>query len=372
MPCSDHPSASIAASPPSVVALPPTATSTRLNPCRRATAISSPVPRVLARSGSFRPDTNASPLARAISTTATPVGSTPHSASTGSPSGPVTRATRREPPRADSRVSRVPSPPSASGISTTSSNPARVSPAAMAAAASSARSVPRNLSGHATARVGDGTSGDCGHTSNRLTASPALVASGDPLLERVPLLDKHLDDYEGIVEPGTLERIRELAEPLRGARVLHVNATAYGGGVAELLATHVALLRDVGIEAEWQVIQGSDEFFSVTKTVHNALQGADVEWTSHMERTYLEKVLDNALQLEGDWDYVVMHDPQPAAMLDYARAKGVAHDSTKWIWRCHIDLTDANPTVWPFFQGFVEQYDASVWTMPEFVPATMP
>jgi len=192
------------------------------------------------------------------------------------------------------------------------------------------------------------------------------------LLERVPLLDKHLDDYADVVEPGTLERIRELAAPLQGARVLHVNATAYGGGVAELLATHVALLRDVGLEAEWQVIQGSDEFFSVTKTVHNALQGADVEWTNHMERVYLERVLDNALQLEGEWDYVVMHDPQPAAMLDYARNKGVAHASTKWIWRCHIDLTDANPSVWRFFQGFVEQYDASVWTMPEFVPATMP
>jgi trehalose synthase len=192
------------------------------------------------------------------------------------------------------------------------------------------------------------------------------------LLERVPLLDKHLADYAEVVEPGALERIRELAEPLRGARILHVNATAYGGGVAELLATHVALLRDVGLEADWQVIQGSDEFFSVTKTVHNALQGAEVEWTNQMERTYLEKVLDNALQLEGDWDYVVMHDPQPAAMLDYARAKGVAHASTKWIWRCHIDLTDANPVVWPFFQGFVEQYDASVWTMPEFVPSTMP
>ena len=169
--------------------------------------------------------------------------------------------------------------------------------------------------------------------------------------------------------PGTLDRIRELAEPLRGARVLHVNATAYGGGVAELLATHVALLRDLGLEAEWQVIHGSDEFFSVTKTVHNALQGADVEWNNQMERIYLEKVLDNALQLEGEWDYVVMHDPQPAAMLDYARSKGVAHASTKWIWRCHIDLTDANPTVWKFFQSFVEQYDASVWTMPEFVPA---
>ena len=99
------------------------------------------------------------------------------------------------------------------------------------------------------------------------------------------------------------------------------------------------------------MIHGSDEFFSVTKTVHNALQGADVEWTTQMERVYLERVLDNALQLEGEWDYVVMHDPQPAAMLDYARNQGVAHESTKWIWRCHIDLTDANPHVWNVLPG---------------------
>jgi trehalose synthase len=192
------------------------------------------------------------------------------------------------------------------------------------------------------------------------------------LLERVPLLEKHLDDYANVVAPGTLERIRELAEPLRGARVLHINATAYGGGVAELLATHVALLRDVGIDAEWQVIHGSDEFFAVTKNVHNALQGAEVEWDAHMERIYLERVLDNALLLEGEWDYVVAHDPQPAAMREYARNRGVAPESTKWIWRCHIDLTDANDQVWNFFRPMVEPYDASVWTMPQFVPAGMP
>src|SRR4029078_11215689 len=97
-----------------------------------------------------------------------------------------------------------------------------------------------------------------------------------------------------------------------------------------------------------------------------------VEWRWQVQRPYLEKVLANALELEGEWDYVVMHDPQPAAMLDYARSKGVAHESTKWIWRCHIDPPDANPVVWLFVQGFVEQYDASVWTMPEFVPASMP
>jgi len=191
------------------------------------------------------------------------------------------------------------------------------------------------------------------------------------VLERVPLLDKHLDDYADVVAPGTLERIRELAAPLQGARVLHINATAYGGGVAELLATHVALLQDVGINAEWQVIHGSDEFFAVTKTVHNALQGAEVDWTQHQERIYLERVLDNALLIEGEWDYVVIHDPQPAALRDYVRARGLSPEDTKWIWRCHIDLTDANARVFEFFRPFIEQYDASVWTMPQFVPESL-
>jgi len=191
------------------------------------------------------------------------------------------------------------------------------------------------------------------------------------LLERVPLLDKHLDDYATVVEPGTVERIRALAEPLRGARILHLNATAYGGGVAELLSTHVPLLQDLEIQAEWQVLHGSDEFFAVTKTVHNALQGADVDWTTPMERIYLERVLDNALQLEGEWDFVVIHDPQPIAMREYARSRGVAPESTKWIWRCHIDLTDANERVFEFFRPFIEQYDASVWTMPQFVPSSL-
>jgi trehalose synthase len=189
------------------------------------------------------------------------------------------------------------------------------------------------------------------------------------VLERVPLLAKELDDYVDAVEPGTIERVRTLAEPLRGARVLHVNATAYGGGVAELLATHVPLLRSAGLEADWQVISGSDEFFAVTKNVHNALQGAQVEWTPAMQRVYLERVLDNALKLEGDYDFVVIHDPQPAAIREFVHGRLANH--AKWIWRCHIDLTDANPDVWEFFRPYVEQHDASVWTMPQFVPPSL-
>ncbi|MBK5289375.1 MAG: glycosyltransferase [Acidimicrobiia bacterium] len=191
------------------------------------------------------------------------------------------------------------------------------------------------------------------------------------MLERVPLLEKSLADYADVAGEDTIERIRAAAAPLKGARILHVNATAYGGGVAELLATHVPLLRDLGIEAEWQVIHGSDEFFAITKHVHNALQGAAIEWTNEMQRIYLEKVLDNALLLEGTYDYVVIHDPQPAALLAMAGSTSINGPSTKWIWRCHIDLTDANQEVWEFFRPYVEQHDASVWTMPEFVPASL-
>ena len=191
------------------------------------------------------------------------------------------------------------------------------------------------------------------------------------MLERVPLLEKSLADYAEVAGEEVIEAIRTAAAPRVGARILHVNATAYGGGVAELLATHVPLLRDLGIEAEWQVIHGSDEFFAITKNVHNALQGAEIEWTAAMQRVYLEKVLDNALLLEGEFDYVVIHDPQPAAILALAGSSTVNGSGTKWVWRCHIDLTDANPEVWEFFRPYVEQYDASVWTMPEFVPSSL-
>ena len=191
------------------------------------------------------------------------------------------------------------------------------------------------------------------------------------MLERVPLLEKCLAEYGTVAGEDAIERIRAAAAPLHGARILHVNATAYGGGVAELLATHVPLLRDLGIEAEWQVMHGSEEFFAVTKAVHNALQGAPMEWTNEMQHTYLEKVLDNALLLEGEFDYVVIHDPQPAAIRALSGASSVNAPATKWIWRCHIDLTNANPDVWEFFRPYVEQHDASVWTMPEFVPASL-
>ena len=191
------------------------------------------------------------------------------------------------------------------------------------------------------------------------------------MLDRVPLLEKDLDAYAPIAGEEVVARIREAAKPLQGARVLHVNATAYGGGVAELLATHVPLLRSAGLDADWQVIRGSDDFFKVTKQVHNALQGGDIEWTRPMQASYLEWVLDNALRLEGEFDFVVIHDPQPAALVNFVRDSRLTGKDTKWIWRCHIDLTEADPEVWEFYRPFVERHDAAVFTMPEFIPDTL-
>lgn len=192
------------------------------------------------------------------------------------------------------------------------------------------------------------------------------------MLERVPLMVKELAAYEEAAGAEALEELRALAEPLQGARVLHINATAFGGGVAELLGTVVPLMRELGLDCEWQVIHGSDEFFGATKSVHNALQGASVPWTWEAQETYLEKLRENALAFDGDWDFVVIHDPQPAALLAFLEDGAVSRrGDSKWVWRCHIDLTDANPEVWEFFRPYVERHDASVWTMPEFVPESL-
>jgi trehalose synthase len=183
-----------------------------------------------------------------------------------------------------------------------------------------------------------------------------------PGMQNVVLSDKSLADYAAVVGEQVIAELERLARPLQGARVLHVNATAYGGGVAEMLHTLVPLMRNVGLEAEWRIISGHDEFFTVTKSMHNALQGMDLDLTPAMQAAYLHANVDNAVYFEGDFDYVIVHDPQPAPLRMLR-----AGDAGKWIWRCHIDLTAANPRYWSFLRPFVEAYDAAIFTMPAYV-----
>ncbi len=186
------------------------------------------------------------------------------------------------------------------------------------------------------------------------------------MLTSVPLSPRSLEEYRAVAGDGPVDEILELARDLRGARVLHVNATAFGGGVAEILGTLVPLMNDVGLHAEWQVIRGSDELFRVTKAMHNSLQGMFVDWTTQMTDTWLHYNRLNAEQFDEPWDFVIIHDPQPAAILHFIREQHLGTDSRYWIWRCHIDLTDAHVQVWDLLRRYVELYDAAIFTLREY------
>jgi trehalose synthase len=183
------------------------------------------------------------------------------------------------------------------------------------------------------------------------------------VLQTVKLEPKQLADYHPIVGDEVIAEIRAAAEPLQGARVVHVNATAFGGGVAEILYTLVPLMRDVGLEAEWQVIEGADEFFNVTKACHNGLQGMATPFTKDMQTIWQHYNEVNARAFEGEYDFVIVHDPQPAGLLRYHGLAAGKH----WIWRCHIDTSNPNPDYWDFFAPYIAEYEAAVFTMKEYV-----
>jgi len=182
-------------------------------------------------------------------------------------------------------------------------------------------------------------------------------------LQPVDVGPKSLVAYEGVIGGERVDELRELARPLRGARVAHINATLYGGGVSELLRSLVPLYRAVDVEAEWLVLPGSAAFFDVTKGLHNALQGAGLALTDEAKQTYLEHSKAVAEALERDFDFIFVHDPQPAALRSMH-----GRNNARWVWRCHIDTSEPNPEALAFLLPFLEEYDALVFTLDQFVP----
>jgi trehalose synthase len=183
-------------------------------------------------------------------------------------------------------------------------------------------------------------------------------------LQQVNVGTKALADYTTIASRGLMEQIRALAEPLGGKRVLHLSATAFGGGVAEILYTLVPLMRDAGLDTEWRVIYGQDEFFDVTKAIHNALQGNPRGLSDEEQETYRRYNRENAEALKDEFDFVIVHDAQPAAMIQNAREAG-----RRWIWRCHIDLSTPNRDVLDFLIPWLTSYDATVFHRQAYVPS---
>jgi trehalose synthase len=186
------------------------------------------------------------------------------------------------------------------------------------------------------------------------------------MLQEVGLGEKSLADYTHIAGRGLIEEIRELAGPLEGKRVLHVSATAFGGGVSEILYTLVPLMRDAGLDAHWQVILGREEFFNVTKLMHNSLQGDEQSITDEEWEVFEGYNAMNAQDLDGEWDVVIIHDPQPAGV----RA-GALEKAKHWVWRCHIDLSAPNRSTLERLLPLIRDYDATVWHLPQYVPADL-
>jgi trehalose synthase len=183
------------------------------------------------------------------------------------------------------------------------------------------------------------------------------------VLQPIAVGQKNLADYTHLVGRPLVQEIKDLAEELEGLKVLHLSATAFGGGVSELLFSLVPLMRDVGIDAEWQVMLGREEFYNVTKRLHNALQGNpttlnEEEWTIFERYNAL-----NATEVDDGWDVIIVHDPQPVGI-----RRHVPEKASTWIWRCHIDLSDPNPDALECLVPWVSEYDASVYHIEQYVP----
>ncbi|MGH2472300.1 MAG: glycosyltransferase [Candidatus Limnocylindria bacterium] len=173
---------------------------------------------------------------------------------------------------------------------------------------------------------------------------------------------KRVADYAEVIGEKRHEHLRTLAKAAAGRSMLHINATAYGGGVAEILQNLVPLLRDAGVDAHWAVLDAPPAFYDITKKFHNALQGMKLDISETEKKLFLDVARENAEQLT-EADVVLAHDPQAVALRHFAKDP----DRAGWVWRCHIDLTNAHQPVWSFLRPFVEEHDASIWTMPQFV-----
>jgi trehalose synthase len=169
-----------------------------------------------------------------------------------------------------------------------------------------------------------------------------------------------VEDYEPLIGSETVERLLKKVEALRDIHVVNVNSTYYGGGVAELLSSLTLLMNASGIKTGWRVIEGRPDFFSVTKKMHNALQGGDINLTDLKVQIYEEVVFENAARLHLDHDVVIVHDPQPLPLIQHFRKKA------PWVWRCHVDLSKPHQDVWDYIVPLVEQYDAVVMSLPEY------
>jgi len=165
---------------------------------------------------------------------------------------------------------------------------------------------------------------------------------------------KRIEDYKPLIGEETVKRIRKKAKKVQGLHIANVNSTYYGGGVSQLLSSLTLLMNSLGIKTGWRVIHGPPDFFSITKKIHNALQGGDIDLTDRKKDLYETVVYENAIRNHLDHDLVIIHDPQPLPLINHYRKK------SPWVWRCHVDLSAPHKEVWDYLVPFIEKYDAVI------------
>jgi trehalose synthase len=175
-----------------------------------------------------------------------------------------------------------------------------------------------------------------------------------------------IEDYEPLVGAEVIERIRDKAAKLKGLRVANFNSTYYGGGVAEMLSSLTLLMNSLGLRTEWRVIQGTADFFSITKKMHNALQGAKIDLSSIKKEIFEQVIYENSVRNFLDHDFIIVHDPQPIPLIDHYEKK------CPWIWRCHLDLSRPDTETWKYLRRWIDKYDTVILSCKEFAQEMKP
>ncbi len=175
-----------------------------------------------------------------------------------------------------------------------------------------------------------------------------------------------IEDYEPLIGRETVERIRQKATKLKGLRVANFNSTYYGGGVAEIISSLTLLMNSVGLRTEWRVIQGTPDFFSITKKMHNALQGGKIDLSKIKKKIFEQVIYENSVRNFLDHDFIIVHDPQPLPMIQHYEKK------CPWLWRCHLDLSRPDPETWKYLRRWIDNYDAVILSCKEFAQQMKP
>ncbi len=177
---------------------------------------------------------------------------------------------------------------------------------------------------------------------------------------------QRIEDYVELIGAAKVERIRNKAKEFEGLRVANFNSTYYGGGVAEMLSSMTLLMNSLGLQTEWRVIQGTPDFFSITKKMHNALQGGEIDLTSIKKEIFEQVIYENSIRNFIRHDFVIVHDPQPLPLIEHYEKR------CPWLWRCHIDLSRPQPETWKYLRYWIDLYDAAILSCPDFVQEMEP